>query len=267
MPRPWTFALWSLLNHARFALRRLSFRPRRGLSPVAEPWETLFPEGSEIARSAARLRSRYALDWPDEHANQRENLHVVGMLEAALEPLAASLPESLDVLDIGAKDWHYVRGVHRFLSRVGTKTPRRVRMIGIEADPFHRYRDGFTRHDYARHYAEGLAAEYRAGDAREERGAYDLVLLLHPFWRERDLLDWGLPSAYFAIEALLEHARGRLKPGGVLLVTAYRSEERWAKETLRRLAWEPVEVGVWRSPYLSAAPSLYWTFSAQSSDS
>src|SRR5690606_13587223 len=139
----------------------------------------------------------------DEHANQRENLHVVGMLEAALMPLASGFPEALDVLDNGPKDWHYLPGVHRFLSRVGTQRRREDRMTGLEADPYYRYADGFTRSVYTMRYRAGLAAEYRAGGALAHRGQYDLVLLLHPFWREREVLDWGLPASYFAIEALL----------------------------------------------------------------
>ena len=262
MPRPWTFAIWSFFNRARFAGRRLVFRPRPGLSLPDEPWEGLFPSGSELAREADRLKERYGLDWPDEHANQRENLHVVGMLEAALRPTAERFAESLEVLDIGAKDWHYLPGTFRFLSRVGTKQPRTVRMTGIEVDPYYRYQDGYTRFDYAQAYAKGLDAEYRLEDAFAHQGAYDLILLLHPFWREREVLDWGLPGEYFAIDGLLRHARSLLKPGGLLLVTAYRSEEAWAEAAIARLGWRAKREGLWRSPFVRATPSLYWVFQA-----
>ncbi len=256
-----TFALWSLLNHARFAWRRLTFRPRSGLNVPAEPWEELFPPGTELAQASGRLRQRYGLDWPDDHENQRENLHVVGMLEAALGPLAERLPPALSVLDIGAKDWHYLPGAYRFLRRAGTSVPREVRMTGIELDPYHRYRDGFTRHDYAQAYARGLEAEYRAGDVRAHAGAYDVILLLHPFWREQELLDWALPRPYFDIDGLLRHARSLLTPEGVLLVTAFRSEEAWAKEAIARLEGLPRREGIWRSPYVRAASTLYWVLS------
>lgn len=260
MSRPWTFAFWSFYNRARFALRRLAHRPRRGLSFPDEPWEGLFPPGSELAREAERLRLRYALDWPDEHANQRENLHVVGMLEAALKPLAERFPASLEVLDVGAKDWHYLPGAYRFLARVGTKQPRDLRMVGLEVDPYYRYQDGYTRFDYASAYARGLEAEYRPEDVFAHQGAYDLVLVLHPFWREREVLDWGLPGEYFAIDALLRHARSMLKPGGVLLVSAYRSEEVWAEAAIARLGWTAAREGLWRSPFVRATASLYWVF-------
>ncbi|MNX02490.1 hypothetical protein D3C86_320480 [compost metagenome] len=262
MPRPWTFAFWSQLNRARFAWRRLTYRARAGLSMPDEPWEALFPPESELAREAARLRVRYALDWPDEHANQRENLHVVGMLEAALKPLAECFPASLEVLDVGAKDWHFLPGAYRFLSRVGTQQTRALRMTGLEVDPYHRYRDGYTRFDYAQAYARGLDAEYRPEDAFAHHGTYDLVLLLHPFWRESEVLDWGLPGEYFAIDALLRHARSMLKPGGMLLVSAYRSEEDWAKAAIARLGWTAVREGSWRSPFVRATASLYWVFQA-----
>jgi hypothetical protein len=262
MPRPWTFALWSHLNRARFAWRRLRFRPRKGLALPAESWDDLFPADSELAREAGRLRQRYGLDWPDEHANQRENLHVVGMLEAALQPVASYLPASLDVLDIGAKDWHYLPGAYRLLSRLGKSQPRAVRMTGIELDPYTRYRDGFSRQDYATWYAQGLEAAYRVGDARAHQGAYDVILLLHPFWREREVLDWRLPGECFDIDGLLTHAWSLLKPGGVLLVTAYRSEEPWAEAAIARRGWSSVVDGIWRSPFVRAAASLYWVFRA-----
>ena len=262
MSRPWTFIFWSFFNRVRFAWRRGVFRPRPGLKLPDEPWETLFPAESELAKEADRLRERYALDWPDDHANKRENLHVVGMLEAALKPLAAQLPDTLEVLDIGAKDWHYVPGAYRFLSRVGTKRPRAVTITGIELDPYHRYHDGYTRHDYALTYAQGLPATYLAGDVLVHQGAYDLVLLLHPFWREQEVLDWGLPGTCFDIDGLLQHAHALLKPGGLLMVTAYRSEETWAKAAIARLGWTAQEEGTWRTPFVRATTSLFWLFRA-----
>lgn len=260
MLRPWTFAIWSFWNRASFAWRRLWRRSRAGLVIPQDPWETLFPEGSELAKEAQRLRERYGLDWPDEHANQRENLHVVGLLDAALKPVAVGFPRELEVLDIGAKDWHYLPGMYRFLERVGTRTPRRVQVTGIELDAYYRYQDGYTRRDYAETYARGLNAAYRVGDVLAHEGTYDLVLLLHPFWREREVLAWGLPSECFAIERMLQHAYARVTPGGSLLVTAYRSEAPWAESTLGRMGWEARGEGIWRSPFVRATPSLYWVF-------
>lgn len=260
MHGPWTFAPWSALNRMGHAWRRLTFRPRAGLRLPEQPWETLFPAGSTLSCEAERLRARYGLDWLDEHENQRENLHVVGLLEAALEPVASSLPGRIAVLDIGAKDWHYLPGLWRCLCHLGTPRPREVEVTGLEADPYYRYRDGFTRHDYAMHYARGLPASYVVGDARRHEGQYDLVLVMHPFWREREVLDWGLPGSYFDIDGLLRHARSLVRPGGFLLVTAYRSESLWAGETIVRLGWTPEAAGEWRSPFVRATASLHWVF-------
>ncbi len=254
------FTLWSLFNRASLAWRRWIFRPRSGLCLPDEPWETLFPEGTELSREAERLRSLYHLDWSDAHANQRENLHVLSLLEAALGPVAEHFPPTLDVLDIGAKDWHYLPGLVRFLRHARAPEPRATRVTGLEADPYHRYRDGFTRYDYAQRYAQGLQARYQVGDSRKHGGSHDLVLLLYPFWREREVLDWGLPGAYFDASGMVRHARSRLKEGGLLLVTAYASEREWATETLGLLGWEARVTGEWRSPFVGAGSSVFWVF-------
>lgn len=257
------FIGWDLANRWAFGLRKGAFRPKEDLVIPSEPLEGLYPEGSVADREAERLRAAYALDWPDERANFQENLHVVGLLERALEAHASELPGDLAVLDVGAKDWHHLPGLRRFLQHAGGARGRSLRLTGIELDPYYRYDDGYTRYDYARAYMRACPeCRYLVGDVRTHAGAYDLVLVLFPFWREREVLDWGLPGAYFDVEGVLARARQLVTPGGLLLVTSFRSEGPWAEPTLRRLGWQPVAEGEWRSPFVKASTALWWLFRA-----
>lgn len=255
------FRGWDLANRMAFGLRRRTFRPKPSLVIPAEPLEGLFPEGSEAERALGRMRDAYGFDWPDERANFQENLHVVGLVETALASHASDLGAELSVLDVGAKDWHYLPGLWRFLRRIGAPEGRSLDLTGIELDPYFRYGDGYTRYDYAQAYMRDCPeCRYVTGDVREHTGRYDLALVLFPFWREREVLDWGLPGAYFDIDGLLAHVRGLVRPGGLLLVSAFRSEEPWAEPTFRRLGWEALDQGEWRSPFVRTTPARWWLF-------
>lgn len=257
------FRVWDLANRGAFGRRRRRFRPRPSLVVTTESLEGLYPAGSEAEREERRLRDAYGLEWPDERANFRENLHVVSLLEAALAEHASELPAELTVLDVGAKDWHYLAGLRRFLQRVGFPAGRSLSVTGVELDPYFRYDDGYTRYDYAQHYMHGCPeCRYVSGDVRAHAGAYDLALVLFPFWREREVLEWGLPSEYFDLDGLLTHVRGLVKPGGLLLVTAFCSEAPWAEQALGRLEWQVFDQGEWRSPFIKTTPTRWWLFRA-----
>lgn len=252
-----------LLNRWAFDLRRWGFHPRPGLRIPGEPLDRLYPEGSEAERERKRLIQAYGLEWPDERPNFQENLHVVGLLEAALAEHAKELPPELSVLDVGAKDWHYLPGLWRFLRRVGAPEGRSLHLTGIELDPYHRYVDGYTRFDYAQAYMEGCpGSRYLIGDVREHAGRYDLALVLFPFWRQEEVLAWGLPGRFFDIDGLLGNVRAQVRPGGLILVTAFRSEAPWAEPTITRLAWPVLDQGEWRSPFLRTSPARWWLFRA-----
>lgn len=257
------FGAWDLANRWAFGFRRHRFMPKPSLVIPAEDLTALYPEGTEAEAQARRLMDAYAFDWPDERVNVQENLHVVGLLETALAAHAADWPADLAVLDVGAKDWHYLPGMRRFLRRVGASEERSLSLTGIEIDPYYRYDDGHTRYDYAQAYMRDCPeCRYVTGDAREHEGSYDLALVLFPFWRKREVLDWGLPGRFFDIDGLLAHARKLVKPGGLLLVSSFRSEEPWAEPTFRRLGWEAIDQGEWRSPFVKTSTVRWWVFRA-----
>jgi hypothetical protein len=188
-----------------------------------------------------------------------ENLHVVGLLEAILGD--RPLPDPLRVLDVGAKDWHYLPGLDRFLRRVGRSAPRSLALTGIELDPYWRYPSGFSRFDYARHYQTFAPdSRYLMGDVREHAGSYDLTLALYPFWRLGEVLDWGLPASAHDPVRFWSHLQGLTAPGGRLVATAYPGETATAEALWTELGWVPEGAGAWRSPFIPGRPHTWWTF-------
>ncbi len=270
-PRPesWLHGLWSLANTVTFGMRNLV----RWRVPIVvdrlAPDEPLFPYLVDPADALATVRAweiRYGIDargLAPHTETVRHALYILGMLEAALDDSGVRLPHRLEVLDIGAKNWHYVRALWALLERhcapsdrvpglIGEEgrpefgfagrpdVGRQVKLTGIEIDPFVVYRDGHSRHDWARHYARHLpSATYLAGDALEHQGAYDLVLLLFPLMLEAEHLDWGLPIGKYRPTALLKRARELTRPGGTLIVTCYDYEQQDLLATCRALGLEP----------------------------
>lgn len=190
----------------------------------------LFPHladpGPALLRLAA-LQTRYDFEahrLAPEIETVRDAIYVLEMVEAGLDAAGVKLPDPASVLDIGAKNWHYVRALHALL--VGQGGIRRsLALTGIEIDPFVVYRDGHSRFDWARLYSKPLArSTFVAGDAFDHLGAYDLVLVLFPIMGVDEHLDWGLPLSRFRPRDLLAHSMTLVKPGGTLLVTCYEYE-------------------------------------------
>lgn len=249
--RSWLTRLWSSANTLGFGIRNLvRWRVPILVDRVAPP-EPLFPHLADPARALRQVRDweeRYGIDprrLAPEIETVRDALYMLGMLEGALDDAGVRLPaETIDALDIGAKNWHYVRAVWELLERHGLDGPggdrRQVRLTGIEIDPFVVYRDGHSRHDWARLYAKPLpGATYLAGDALEHRGSYDLVLLLFPILRESEHLDWGLPLDRYRPADLIRHAYDLTRPGGALILSCYDYERPDLLAILERLGMQP----------------------------
>lgn len=237
---------WGAANGLFFGLRQRLGWSRGGFREPPESKDGLYDDlppdraAAAGAREAA-LAARYGLEElraDTTRRNYRENLYLLDLLDAAWEAAGPPLPAPPRVLDVGVKNWYYVRALHRFLARAGRaagEPDRPVDLTGLELDPYRVYADLYSRYDYARWHMRGLAGcRYLAGDFLDHGERYDLVLLLFPFVLERPLLEWGLPLAHFQPRRFLAHALARLVPGGALLVVNQGPEE--AREQLELLA-------------------------------
>ncbi len=238
--------LWSAANTIGFGIRNALRWRVPILADRSAPPGPLFPHLPDPAPALAQVavwEARYGFEarrLAEELQTVRDALFMLSMVEGALDEGEVALPDPATVLDIGAKNWHYVRALWALLVGHGGGR-RQVALTGIEIDPYVVYRDGHSRHDWARLYAAPCpGARYVAGDALAHRGSYDLVLLLFPIMLASEHLDWGLPLERHRPAELLAHAYAQLKPGGALIVTTYDYEVAAFEETARSLGMEPI---------------------------
>ncbi|MBM3266586.1 MAG: hypothetical protein FJZ01_02970 [Candidatus Sericytochromatia bacterium] len=241
--------LWSACNSLTFGLRSaIRWRvPVRRNRPAPEgPFfgHLADPTPAEALLAAWEERYRFAArHLAEDPETVRDALFILSLVEGALDEAGAVLPDPAAVLDIGAKNWHYVRALWALLAGHGGRR-RDVALTGIEIDPFVVYRDGHSRYDWARRYASTCpGARYVPGDALAHREAYDLVLLLFPIMLEEEHLDWGLPLEHFRPADLLAHAYDRVRAGGALVVATYDYECDALRATWEGLGLVPT---VWR---------------------
>jgi hypothetical protein len=215
-------------NALAFQLRSW-LRLRRGPPSLAnEPKGELFADLPAAARErAARresdLRVRYGLGTFAARSScfvYRDGLWRLEALAAVARALPLPPRARLRAVDVGAKDWHYVLPLHRFLSRHDARPPRNVELHGVEIDAHVVTRDLRSRADHAAAHLALLGAadvQYHATDFRRfHRGRFDVVTMFFPFVTRYALLQFGLPLRCFRPAELLRAARAALAPDGVL---------------------------------------------------
>lgn len=224
-------AIWSAANQVTWLIReRLAWRRNiRSVAPVSR--NELLRGLSDPERASLTLDTwlpGLALDagrLSAEAAWIRDALDLMAALEVALEQLPTTLPDPLRVLDIGAKTWHYVRGIHALL-RLRGDGPRDLRLTGVEIDAFRVYRDLHSRWDWAHWHASTCpGTRYLAMDALDFHHPQDLVLLFLPIMFEEEHLDWGLSLAQYRPDTLFTHARRLAGPEGHVVMLNFAYEE------------------------------------------
>jgi hypothetical protein len=244
-------------NALDYPLRR-SIRFRRPVDDV-EPagieaaLADLAPSDANRART---LVASYGLDplaARGRRRDVRENLYYLELLLGALDRSAPDLPDPLEVIDVGVSDWFYAPALVGALRHWRATTPRRLTVLGFEADPGSRYVDGRTREDWAAWYTRDLPeVDYRTDDARAFTGEADLAAMLFPFVFPNDSDDWGLPRHLFRPRDLLAHVWSRVRPGGLLIVASQGEAER---DRQRRLF---AELGIAAETVPFESP--FWTY-------
>lgn len=236
---------WDTANRVFFNLRcRLQWQ-RRGYREIPESKEDLFgnlpaPLAKRAATLATELRARYqlaSLYAAASRLNYLENLFLLDLFDQAWSEAALTLPAAPRILDVGAKNWYYVRAVYQFFQYQGQREPRSIHLTGIELDAYRVYADWHSRYDYAVAYMQGLPdCRYLVGDFLDHREQYDVVLLLFPFLLERTLLQWGLPLTHFQPLKFLQHALDLLTPAGILCIVNQGEQEASAQLDLIQAA-------------------------------
>jgi hypothetical protein len=253
-----------LRNQLDYPLRRL-LRFRREVRGVR-------PAGLDAALATldaeARARAGALIDCYDLRAlvargrrrDVLENLYYLDLLLTAFERGGVELPAGrLVAVDVGVSDWFYAPALAAALRRWHADEPRRLEVLGFEADPGRRYADGHTREDWAAWHTAALdGLHYVPEDARRWRGAVDVALMLFPFLFARDLDRWGLPRSLHRPRELLAHAWSLVRPGGSLVVANQGEAER--DEQLRHFAALGIPVawtGHFASPFFAYPVERY----------
>ncbi len=138
-------------------------------------------------------------------AENPESEYVYDILSKFMKPKER---DSLRVLDIGSKNWAYVRGEYRFFRQFSPN----LELDGVEIDAYRLYSNFYSRYEAAKFYIKGLeGANYYPDDLLNIGGKYDYIVWLLPFVTPYPLKRWGLPERYFMPEKLLKHAYGLLE--------------------------------------------------------
>ncbi len=111
--------------------------------------------------------------------------------------------DNISILDIGSKNWAYVRGEYNFFSQYG----KNLKLDGVEIDAYRLYSNLYSRYEVAKFYIKDLdGVNYIPDDVLNIQTKYDYIIWLLPFVTIYPLKKWGLPEKYFMPERLLEHA-------------------------------------------------------------
>lgn len=132
--------------------------------------------------------------------NEAVNNYTFDILSQTIQPQRS---EKLRVLDIGSKNWEYVRGEYKFFKQYCEN----LTLDGVEIDAYRLYSNFYSRYEVAKFYIKDLAgANYYADDLLNLGGEYDYIVWFLPFVTKYPLRRWGLPDRLFMPEKLLEHA-------------------------------------------------------------
>ncbi|MBQ8635603.1 hypothetical protein IJ425_05580 [bacterium] len=184
--------------------------------------------------------------------NYLENLYVFDILSQSFLPAEF---ESVDILDIGCKNFFYAQGEYQFFKTFA----KDVFLDGVELDAYRLYSNFFTRYEVAKFYIKGNEnIKYIADNLLNIKKQYDYITWFLPFVKYAPHKYWGLPNKYFMPEKLLEYAYSLLKPNGKMLIVNQGIEEaKIQKKLLEKLCLKYVEKGIVKSDFLEYKNDRY----------
>ena len=169
--------------------------------------------------------------------------------------------ESISVLDIGSKNWAYVKGEYDFFKNYSNQ----LILDGVEIDAYRLNSNFYSRYEIAQFYIKNLqgvnlevnqGVNYYPDNLLNINKKYDYIIWLLPFVTIYPLQKWGLPKKYFMPEKLLEHAY-KLLNKQMLIVNQGEEEAEIQKTMFDNLGIEYKELGTIESQALEFKNSRY----------
>lgn len=239
--------LENLKNNFDFFLRQKIKVSRKNYSEENESKEGLFCD-ENIIKKENELIEKFdliQLKLNSTRRNYLDNLYTIDLLDRYLE---LKYQDKLSVLDIGSKNWFYVKGEYFFFK----KNCEKLNIIGIEIDANRLYSNLYNREEVANFYIKNLdGAKYIHGDFLKHNQKYDFIIWVLPFVVKEPLLKWGLPVNYFKPEEMLLHAYDLLNENGcIFIINQGEVEYNIQKKLCEKLNISYVDIGEVKSDFL-----------------
>lgn len=258
----------NIKNNVDFFLRQHLKFSRKNYFEKNEPKEGLFgskDKGDKFScihpqkalEKEEYLFKKFELDYLKTNStkiNYLENLYTIDLLDRYLD---IDFRETLNILDIGCKNWSYAKGEYFFFKKYCEK----LNLEGIELDANRLYLNFYSRKEVAKFHIKDLKdTKYIEKDFLKHDGKYDYIIWILPFIVEEPLLKWGLPKKYFQPEKMLMHAYNSLNKDGIIfIINQGETEYKVQKELCEKLNIPCVQVGAIKSEFLSYKNSRYLT--------
>lgn len=156
--------------------------------------------------------SRKNYSEPYSRQFELQNLYITDVLNKYFE---VEYKTDARILDVGSKNWFYVKGEYDFLKSRFDK----FSLDGIEIDSNRLYSNFYSRGEVAKFYIKNLEnVSYLAKDFLLHEEKYDFIIWILPFVFEYPHLKWRLPLKCFCPEKMLLHAYQSLNEGGKMFI-------------------------------------------------
>jgi len=208
-----------LKNRFDFFLRNHLTFSRKNYNEKADNLNSLIHEDNK--HYFINLQKSYDLEFLKPSAKRifLENLYFLNLFN---EYFSKSIKQNAYILDIGSKNWSYVKSEHLFFKSFC----QNFTLNGIEIDPYRVCSNLYNRFEIAKFYTKGLAnTNYIAGDLIQHQKKYDYIIWILPFITQKPLLKWGLPLKYFKPDKMLLHAYDLLNENGEMIIVNQGEEE------------------------------------------
>ena len=233
-----TYFFDNLRNRFDFFIRNKITFSRKNYTEKAEIID-LSSFNDEQIRLWENLEQKYGSELK-ENTGKRNFLNNIYFLNIFDKYLSKIGKESVYALDIGSKNWAYVKSEYLFFKSFA----KDFVLKGIELDAYRMYSNFYTRYEVAKFYTKDLPeTEYIAGDFLEHNKNYDYIIWSLPFIVEYPLIKWGLPLKYFKPEIMLKHAYELLNKDGEILIINQGEEEYEIQQNLCKklnIPYEPL---------------------------